>query len=234
MTQPRPAPIYLDLDDTLVQNDAFNQAKILFFGILDRVGLFDEQTDDVLYGHEKKNIALCGFAKDRFPKSLVETYQALCKMKGVPQDAYLRWQIEGFAWQAVYMPSEVMPGVLPTLKKLSNLGHPMFIVTKGDDAIQRKKIEHSGFAHLIDRTFVFPNKTEVEIAQALEETGHAASASWFVGNSKKSDVNPSLRLGMKAAYIPYDTWAFEDEDLLEGYVHVAHITELPSILKGAS
>lgn len=224
--------LYFDLDDTLVQNDAFNQAKALFFGILDEVGLFDEKTDDVLYMHERTNIALCGFAKDRFPKSLVETYQTLCKARKVPQDAYLRWKIEGLAWQAVHMPSEVMPGVLPTLKKLKGLGHPMFIVTKGDDVIQRKKVEHSGFGHLIDQVFVFPDKTPKEIAMALEATGHAASASWFVGNSKKSDINPSLKLGMRAAYIPYDTWAFEEEDLLEGYVRVAHITELPSVLKG--
>lgn len=36
----------------------------------------------------------------------------------------------------------------------------------------------------------------------------------MVGNSPKSDINPALRVGMYAIYIPYaDTWKLDYEEI---------------------
>jgi putative hydrolase of the HAD superfamily len=38
----------------------------------------------------------------------------------------------------------------------------------------------------------------------------------MVGNSPKSDINPALRTGMYAVYIPYDdTWKLDNEPIKE-------------------
>ena len=37
----------------------------------------------------------------------------------------------------------------------------------------------------------------------------------MVGNSPKSDINPALRVGLRAVFIPHsDTWILEHEPLL--------------------
>jgi len=41
-----------------------------------------------------------------------------------------------------------------------------------------------------------------------------AEETCMVGNSPKSDINPALRVGMYAVYIPYrDTWKLDDEPI---------------------
>ena len=39
--------------------------------------------------------------------------------------------------------------------------------------------------------------------------------SWSIGNSIKSDINPALRIGMKAILLQNITWGFEDEEPFE-------------------
>jgi putative hydrolase of the HAD superfamily len=37
---------------------------------------------------------------------------------------------------------------------------------------------------------------------------------WMIGNSPKSDINPALRAGINAVFIPHDdTWTLEHEEL---------------------
>ena len=35
--------------------------------------------------------------------------------------------------------------------------------------------------------------------------------SWSIGNSIRSDINPAIRIGMKAIWIPTPTWDFEEQ-----------------------
>jgi putative hydrolase of the HAD superfamily len=37
----------------------------------------------------------------------------------------------------------------------------------------------------------------------------------MIGNSPKSDINPAIKLGMYAVFIPYEfTWVLDDEPLI--------------------
>lgn len=67
--------------------------------------------------------------------------------------------------------------------------------------------------------------------QVLMVTNSSARASWFVGNSPKSDVNPAYRAGMNAIYIPHETtWSAEIEDVLDGIITVNKINEINNII----
>ncbi len=42
----------------------------------------------------------------------------------------------------------------------------------------------------------------------------ASDATWMVGNSPKSDINPALAAGLHAVFVPHDnTWILEHEEL---------------------
>ncbi|MGH3579829.1 MAG: HAD hydrolase-like protein [Mycobacterium sp.] len=41
-------------------------------------------------------------------------------------------------------------------------------------------------------------------------------ATWMIGNSPRSDINPALAAGLNAVYIPHpDTWSLEHEPVAE-------------------
>jgi putative hydrolase of the HAD superfamily len=42
----------------------------------------------------------------------------------------------------------------------------------------------------------------------------ARERTWMIGNSPRSDINPAVRAGLRAVYIPYPhTWELEHEEL---------------------
>ena len=60
------------------------------------------------------------------------------------------------------------------------------------------------------------------VAEKDPETYHSVAAkyglpnetSWMVGNSPKSDINPALRAGLNAVFVPHDnTWVLEHEEV---------------------
>ena len=46
--------------------------------------------------------------------------------------------------------------------------------------------------------------------------GLAHDATWMIGNSPKSDINPALAAGLNAVFVPHDqTWILEHEEVAE-------------------
>ena len=51
----------------------------------------------------------------------------------------------------------------------------------------------------------------------------------MIGNSPRSDINPAVRAGLRAVFIPHThTWDLEDEELLDAK---DRIIELPTFRK---
>ena len=43
------------------------------------------------------------------------------------------------------------------------------------------------------------------------------AATWMIGNSPKSDVNPALEAGLNAVFVPHaHTWVLEKQDIVPG------------------
>ena len=66
-----------------------------------------------------------------------------------------------------------------------------------------------------------------------DECGLDLEESWSIGNSMKSDINPALRIGMKAIWIPNKTWIFEEEEPYNknGLIKAGSIKDVPTILE---
>jgi putative hydrolase of the HAD superfamily len=61
---------------------------------------------------------------------------------------------------------------------------------------------------------IVAEKDESIYRSALAKYALTADATWMVGNSPKSDINPALAAGLHAVFIPHgNTWILEHEEV---------------------
>lgn len=104
-----------------------------------------------------------------------------------------------------------VPGILDVLKQK----YPLYVLTKGNIKEQKKKLERSNLLIYFKEAFVETEKDIRTYRRILKEKQWRASDVCMIGNSPKSDINPAIKLGMYAVFIPYEfTWVLDDEPLI--------------------
>ncbi len=111
---------------------------------------------------------------------------------------------------------ELMPGVRQTLAVLATR-HRLLLFTKGQRAEQLDKLGRSGLAPLFSHVEV-PAEKDVDAYRRLAESAALdPQASYMIGNSPRSDINPALRAGFGAVYIPQaQAWEHDHDELDRG------------------
>jgi putative hydrolase of the HAD superfamily len=133
-----------------------------------------------------------------------------------------------FAHQILEKPMELIDGVVETVAELSER-HDLTIFTKGDLEEQRLKIDRSGIRQYFRHAAIVKEKNEAAYRQLALEQGFVPEETWMIGNSPKSDINPSLAAGLNAVFVPHArTWSLEHEEVAEHprLIRVEKITEL--------
>jgi putative hydrolase of the HAD superfamily len=88
------------------------------------------------------------------------------------------------------------------------------MVTKGAPAEQSGKVERSGLKKYFAAVEIVAEKNATAYASIIEKHKLQTDATWMVGNSPKSDINPALAAGLHAVFVPHgDTWILEHEEL---------------------
>src|SRR5579859_8135584 len=129
--------LLIDADDTLWENNIyFEQAIHDFMIFLNHSRLSHQEVRAVIDEMER----LMGYGSVNFTRSLVETYRRLAERD--PQDADVR-QVRQLGERIRAQPIQLLDGVCETLDYLSPR-HELLLLTKGDDAEQRLKVERSG------------------------------------------------------------------------------------------
>ena len=145
-----------------------------------------------------------------FGKSLIETYRRLAEHVFTDEDLA---QVQGFAQQVASHPIEVMEGVRETLDYLSPR-HQLILLTKGDVEEQKFKIENSGLADYFEQVVIVAEKDLAVYQQVVQEFQFASALTWMIGNAPRSDINPALKAGLNAVYIPHShTWGLEMQEV---------------------
>jgi putative hydrolase of the HAD superfamily len=201
--------LLFDADDTLWENNIyFERAISSFISYLDHRVHTPEEVREHLNHIERATIKAHGYGLKSFRKSLIACFEQLTDKPVTPEK---HTRIVSFAQSIADHEIELLAGVPNTIADLS-ARHRCILVTKGDDAEQRDKLQRSGLA---------PHFAAVEVL--AEKTGGAYSAlahqhecdrdrTWMIGNSPKSDINPALAAGLNAVFIPHDfTWVLEHE-----------------------
>ena len=199
--------LLIDADDTLWENNIyFEQAIHAFIMFLNHSRLSREEVRAVLDDMER----LMGYGSANFTRSLVETYRRLAEKDIQDEDVQL---VRQFGEQIRTHPLQLLEGVKETLDYLSPR-HDLLLLTKGDLEEQKLKVERSGIEGFFRQVIIVPEKDVATYHRVVSELRVEPKHTWMIGNSPRSDINPSLAAGLNAVYIPHPhTWHLEHEEV---------------------
>ena len=64
-----------------------------------------------------------------------------------------------------------------------------------------------------------------------EERGFDMDRTWMIGNSPKSDINPALKAGLRAVFIPHPrTWGLEHEEVPARHERLVRVERFADLL----
>jgi putative hydrolase of the HAD superfamily len=181
--------LMIDADDTLWENNVFFEKLIEdFITLVEPCGYTRAYIRHILNETERKNIRQYGYGVRSFGRSLEETYLKLA-------DQMVRRE---------------------TLAYLTER-HRLILFTKGEPAEQAAKVERSGLQGFFEFIEIVSEKDPETYGQLVRKHKIVKSQGWMIGNSPRSDINPALKIGLNAVYIPHQhTWQLEHEPVMAG------------------
>ena len=205
--------LLIDADDTLWENNIYFERAIAdFISFLNHRERTPAEVRAILNDVERDAIVSHGYGLQSFAHALVKTFE---RLSVEPLTPALHETIHGFAHTIAEQPMQLLPDVQETLEYLQQ-GHELVLVTKGDFKEQSRKVERSGMKKYFKAVEVVPEKNSAVYLEIVEKHGLWCDRTWMVGNSPKSDINPALRAGINAIFIPHDdTWILEHEEVAE-------------------
>jgi putative hydrolase of the HAD superfamily len=121
--------------------------------------------------------------------------------------------IRGFANIIAGHPMELLNDVPETLDYLAGR-HRLILMTKGAVPEQSGKIERSGLAGFFEAVEIVAEKNTDTYRSIAAKYDLKPQSTWMVGNSPRSDINPSLAADLNAVFVPHDsTWILEHEEV---------------------
>lgn len=230
---------YFDLDDTLIftQYKYNNAAMECARAILREFGLHAPHPKSVLDHFAEvdlRNAERHGFRRSRFASSWQETYAHFCGNLGQEPRPVIQQELEAIVATVTSPPFLVKPEAEQVLAQVRLLAREVFILTMGDDRVQREKVAHlpTAIQQSFDDVLVVPRKDEKVFRKALGDRNPERVV--MVGNSMRSDVLPAIAAGAWAVYLPFETWAYERVEPLasERLFTVQSLKQLPRVLRG--
>ncbi len=206
--------ILIDADDTLWENNVFFEQTIEeFITQLECLGYTREYIRHILNETERRNIRQHGYGVRSFRRSLEETY---LKLAGNMARRQMVQQIEQMAVELERTPPQILDGVPETLAYLAER-HRLILLSKGEPAEQAGKVERSGLQTFFDAIEIVLEKDQAAYERVVHQFRIVKSHGWMIGNSPRSDINPALRAGLNAVFIPHSaTWELEHSELESG------------------
>ena len=223
--------LLFDADDTLWENNIyFERAIAAFISYLDHRVHTEEEVRARLNSCERVTIANHGYGLKSFHRSLIDCFEQLSDEPVTPEK---HARIVAFTESIADQEIELLPDVEATLRQLAER-HRLLLVTKGDRREQLDKLHRSGLADLFTAVEVPAEKDAAMYRALVARHACPAGATWMIGNSPRSDVNPAMAAGLHSVFIPHDfTWALEHEtvDLPPSGQHLLELGRFADLLK---
>lgn len=206
-----PQTLLIDADDTLWANNIyFEQVTTDYLHWLAHPTLQHAEIRQILDDIERANIHTAGFGSLAFLHNLRECFQVLMHRPVGDREAA---EISAMASALLEHRIDLYDGVVETLVDLGGR-HDLKLVTKGHVPEQQQKIDASGLAPYFSSTHIVPTKQPQTYRDLVEELLLDPAATWMIGNSPASDINPAREAGLRAVFIPNpDTWVLEQAEI---------------------
>ncbi len=203
--------LLIDADDTLWENNIyFERAIAAFISWLDHKEYTGQQVRERLNEVERENVRRHGYGLLSFRRALMTCFQRLSTEPITPQK---HERILSFAQSIADQEIELLEGVAKALPQLA-LRHRLILMTKGNEAEQADKLSRSGLRGYFTGVEVPREKDPDAYRAVCGKYELAPPATWMIGNSPRSDINPALASGLHAVYIHHPhTWVLEHEHL---------------------
>jgi putative hydrolase of the HAD superfamily len=220
--------LLIDADDTLWENNIyFERAIAAFIGFLDHKEHSPAEVRSALNAVERETILAHGYGLHSFTRSLVACFE---RLSPAPVTEEKRERIRGFARAIAEQEIELLPGVAETLADLAGR-HRLILMTKGNQAEQADKLARSGLAARFTAVEIVAEKDPATYRAVVARHRIAPDATWMIGNSPKSDINPALAAGLNAVFLFHkDTWVLEHAEVAAAPAS-QHLIELDSFAK---
>jgi putative hydrolase of the HAD superfamily len=204
-----PQTLVFDADDTLWENNIRFEAVVAgFLDWLNHPELDRFALRAVLNEVERVNSATHGYGSKVFVRSLHDCFE---RVSGRPPEARERAEIDALAEELHHHRVFLVPPVAELLADLASR-HTLRLLTKGDPAEQRGKLDASGLASLFVSVHIVEEKDEGTYRRLAGDFGLDPATVWMIGNSPRSDINPARRAGWRAVFVPNpNTWALEHD-----------------------
>ncbi len=202
--------LLVDADDTLWENNVyFERVIVKVQEMLGPWGVSPAEFRASLNMAERRHIVTHGYGTENFTRSLVLTFE---RYLGRGADPSLAERVRELGLGIMNHPMEILDGVRETLEYLGQR-HTLFLVTKGDPVEQSRKIEASQLGAYFEGVEILSEKNADTFQGLLGKYFWDPQRTWMIGNSPRSDINPAIRAGINAVFIPHPhTWVLEHEE----------------------
>jgi len=224
-----PLNLIFDADDTLWDSNIhFIEAEQAFVAAVRELGIAAEASaiTDLIRECEFEIIRTHGYGRRPYLRALHRTLEALV---AVEVCELMRAEIERIGAYLIERHCELLPGVEATLAELF-CRHRLLLFTKGQPDEQLQKLERSGLAPMFSRVEVPAEKDAAAYRRLIEAAGLEPARTFMIGNSPRSDINPALKAGLGAVYIPHPhTWVLEQETVDLSDRRLVVLPDFPSL-----
>jgi putative hydrolase of the HAD superfamily len=220
--------LIFDADDTLWDSNIhFLEAETSFLELLARADISNRDAiRATMRHHELRVIESHGYGRRPY---ILALHRAAVELAQPHHHENLRTEVERIAGKLIDRHCELMPGVEATLTELSRR-HRLLLFTKGDPGEQLRKLDRSGLRPLFSRIGVPAEKHPENYRLLIAQAGLDPARTYMIGNSPRSDINPALKAGLRAVFIPHPhTWELEHEDIDHTDERVTTITAFPQL-----
>jgi putative hydrolase of the HAD superfamily len=222
--------LIFDADDTLWDSNIhFLEAFDSFAAAVTDAGLAFERADvhAAVRRAEFRLIKTHGYGRRPYVMAL---HQAAAELAPDGRD-HLRDEVERIGATLIESDSALLPDVEPTLQHLARR-HRLLMFTKGQRDEQLRKLERSGLAPLFARVETPREKDVDAYRQLVRDAELDPSVTFMIGNSPRSDINPAVRAGLRAVYIPHPhTWELEHEEIEAADGRIIEITSFRRLVE---
>jgi putative hydrolase of the HAD superfamily len=220
--------LLIDADDTLWENNIyFERAIASFISYLDHHEYSPTEVRERLNCVEREHTSAHGYGVASFRQSLVTCFERL-SLEPITPAKHKR--IVSFAQSILEQEIELLPGVETTLPELATR-HRLILMTKGNEVEQLDKLKRSNLREYFAAVEVPREKNPAAYRAVREKYKLEPTATWMIGNSPRSDINPALASGLHAVYIHHpNTWVLE-HDALDFAPDGQRLLEVESFLK---
>jgi len=206
--------LIFDGDDTLwVTMPLYVRAKRKFFQLMRKEGYSTQEVEAYFEERDCSNLRTLGFSRRRFGLSMHQTYRHFASLADKEVRKSVDQQIVAIRDQVFDAHPKLVPFAKSVLQSLASRNR-LILLTKGTKTIQLQRVSSSGLSHFFERIFVVKDKNNDTFRRLLENLKIRPSNTWSVGDSLRSDINPALRGGLNAIWIPSSNWNYENDVLL--------------------